>query len=208
MKNTLQIVVLVVVFTACASRSESDDTSSAGGAAQATRSSTWAPKLSRPGLPNLHRVSDSLYRSAQPTAEGMREARALGIKTVVNLRSLHSDRGALAGTGLGYVHLHVKAWHPEVEDVIAFLKVVTDPARTPVLVHCQHGADRTGLMVAVYRVVVQGWRVEEAIAEMKGGGFGYHRVWKNLPKFLRRLDWDRLRRVIRPAAPAPDAAVH
>ena len=72
--------------------------------------------------------------------------------------------------------------------MLAFLRVVADPARVPVFVHCSHGADRTGAMTAAYRVVVQGWDKEEAIREMIQGGFGYHTLWDNLPATIRKLD--------------------
>ncbi|MBU1238155.1 dual specificity protein phosphatase family protein [Myxococcota bacterium] len=182
----------IVLFFNCSPVSSSSDESSRRGSSD--RPGSWARELNRPGLPNLHRVSPVLYRSAQPTAEGMREAKRMGIKTVVNLRALHSDTDKLTGTGLFHEHIQVKAWHPEVEDVVRFLKIVNDPSKTPVLVHCQHGADRTGVMVAVYRVAVQGWSKKEAIREMKKGGYGYHRIWRNLPRFLKKLHMETIRR--------------
>jgi len=163
-------------------------------ASVAERPSAWAESVSRPGLPNLHRVSATYYRSAQPSHEGMREAAKLGIRTVVNLRSLHSDRDELRGLGLGYEHIHAKAWHPEDEDVVRFLRIVSDPERQPVLVHCQHGADRTGMMTAMYRVIVEGWTKDDAIAEMTQGDFGFHGIWANLVDYVRRADVERLAR--------------
>ncbi len=153
----------------------------------------WATPMDLPGLPNLHKVSDKLYRRAQPTAEGMRELARLGVKTVVNLRSFHSDHDELAGTSLGYEHITMRAWHVEDKQTRRFLEIVTDPARTPVFVHCMHGADRTGTMCAAYRMAVQGWDAEEAIKEMTEGNFGFHRVWQNLIKYLRELDLDTIR---------------
>ncbi|HTY08217.1 MAG TPA: dual specificity protein phosphatase family protein [Candidatus Edwardsbacteria bacterium] len=152
------------------------------------RPAEWAQPLRAAGAPNLHRVSGALYRSAQPTAEGFRSAAALGVKTVVNLRSFNSDRGKLAGTGLRYQHIAMKAWHPEREDVVRFLRIVTDSAQTPVLVHCQHGADRTGTMCAVYRIAVQGWTKEAALREMTEGGYHFHGVWQNLLAWINGLD--------------------
>jgi len=67
-------------------------------------------------------------------------------------------------------------------------------ARTPVFFHCKHGADRTGTMCAVYRIAVCGWSKDEAIAEMTQGGFGYHTVWTNLIKFIRKLDVEDVKR--------------
>ncbi|MCU0858760.1 MAG: dual specificity protein phosphatase family protein [Pontiellaceae bacterium] len=151
---------------------------------ETNRPSAWAVPIALEGVPNLHKVSDTLYRSAQPTALGMQNLKKMGIKTVINLRSFHSDRDELKGTGLAYEHLFMKAWHPEREEAERFLQIVTDPARTPVLVHCQHGADRTGTLCAIYRIAVQDWPKEEAIREMTDGGFGFHEIWSNLPEWI------------------------
>src|SRR4030042_3868966 len=134
----------------------------------------WAQRLELPGVDNLHKVSDELYRGAQPTIEGMEGLKELGIKTIVNLRSFHSDREEIADSGLSYEHIYMKTWNAEDKEVVRFLKIVTDPNRTPILVHCQRGADRTGTMCALYRIAVQGWGKEEAIAEMTEGGFGFY----------------------------------
>ena len=158
------------------------------------RPSQWALPLQREGLPNLHQVTPTLYRGGQPTAAGMQQLKAVGVKTVVNLRSFSSDRGEIGDTGLVYEHIYMKAWHPEREEIIRFLQIVTDKDRTPVFVHCQHGADRTGLMCANYRVAVCGWTKEEAIREMTQGGFGHHRIWKDIISFIDDLDIDEIKR--------------
>lgn len=160
------------------------------------RPATWAVPMEMPGAPNLHQVSPDLYRGAQPAAEGMQNLKQKGIKTVVNLRSFSSDRDELRGTGLGYEHLFMKAWHPERKEVVEFLRIVTDPKRKPVLVHCQHGADRTGTMCAVYRVAVQGWTKQQAIREMVDGGYGFHAVWQNLPEWIDELDVEAIRKEV------------
>jgi len=152
-------------------------------------SSNWARPIKLPGVPNLHQLYPGLYRSAQPTARGMRELKAMGIETIVNL---HSDRDEIGQTGLGYEHIYMKAWHPEEKEIIRFLQIVTNPRRTPVLVHCQHGADRTGTMSAIYRIAIQGWTKEEALKEMTEGEFGYHKVWINLPPWIERLNIDEI----------------
>jgi protein tyrosine phosphatase (PTP) superfamily phosphohydrolase (DUF442 family) len=158
------------------------------------RPAAWAQPVALAGVPNLHKVSEGLYRSAQPTAEGMRNLKALGIRTVINLRAFHSDRDELGDSALASEHLSMKAWHPERDEAVRFLRIVTDPARTPVIVHCQHGADRTGTLCAVYRIVVQGWTRQEALREMTEGNFGFHAVWKNLPKWIRKLDLEAVRK--------------
>ena len=158
------------------------------------RPSSWAQPLRVKGVPNLHKVTNGLYRSAQPTAQGMRNLKDMGIETVVNLRSFHSDRDAIGLTGLAYEHIYMKAWHPELKEIIRFLQIVSNPKRTPVLVHCQHGADRTGTMSVVYRVVVQGWTKQRAIQEMTQGEYGFHEVWANLPKWIMNLDIEAIKK--------------
>lgn len=154
----------------------------------------WAHRLEVPGLPNLHKVSDELYRGAQPSANGIRKLKKLGIKTVVNLRSFHSDRDEIGDTGLAYEHIYMKTWHPEDKEVVRFLQIVTDKARTPVFVHCKRGADRTGTMCAIYRIAVQGWSKPEAIEEMTKGGFGFYSGWQNLVNYVLKLDIDEIKR--------------
>ena len=158
------------------------------------RPESWAKPLEMQGVPNLHKVSDTLYPSAQPSEEGMTKLKALGIETIINLRSFHSDRDEIGSTGLAYEHIYMKAWHPEEEEAVRFLRIVTNPKRSPVLVHCQHGADRTGTMCALYRITVQGWTKEEAVREMTQGGFGFHEIWKNLPNWFENLDIDAIKK--------------
>ena len=158
------------------------------------RPSSWAQPVEFGGVPNLHKVSDGLYRSAQPSAEGMRNLKQMGVKTVVNLRSFHSDRDEIGKTGLGYEHIYMKAWHPERKEIVRFLRIVTNPKRAPVLVHCLHGADRTGTMCAWYRIAVQGWTKEDAIREMTQGDFGFHEVFDNLPEWIQSLDIEAIKK--------------
>ena len=155
---------------------------------------TWARPLELEGVPNYYRVSEDLYRGAQPTAEGMMNLQKRGIKTIVNLRSFHSDRDEIGETPLGYEHITMKAWHPEDKEVIRFLRIVNDTSKIPVFVHCQHGSDRTGTMCALYRIAVQGWSKEEAIEEMTKGGYGFNEVWDELVEYIDDLDIESIKR--------------
>lgn len=152
------------------------------------RPAAWAVPLVMAGVPNLHKVDVGVYRSAQPSAIGMKNLEAVGFKTVINLRAFHTDKDEVRGTGLRLEHIPMQAWSPEVKEVERFLTVVMDPAKRPVLFHCWHGADRTGTQAALYRVVVQGWTKEAAIDEMVNGGYGFHAVWTNLPPWIRDVD--------------------
>jgi protein tyrosine phosphatase (PTP) superfamily phosphohydrolase (DUF442 family) len=160
----------------------------------AHRPNTWAQPVTLAGVPNLYRISGELYRGDQPSPQGMQNLKNLGLKTIINLRSFHSDRDEIGDTGLAYEHITMKTWHPEEKEAVRFLKIVTDPQRAPVLVHCQHGSDRTGTMIAVYRLAVQGWSKAEAIREMTEGGFGFHPFWSNLPQWIEKLDIDRIKK--------------
>ena len=153
----------------------------------------WAAKIELTSIPNFHKVSDDLYRGAQPTKDGMKELEKFGIKTVVNLRSLHSDKDELENTQLNYTHIKMTPLDPEMDDIILFLDIITDSNNTPVFVHCQHGADRTGVMCAIYRVIEQGWTKEYAVEEMTKGGFGFHSAWNNLADYIRNLDIDKIK---------------
>ena len=160
----------------------------------AARDTNWAVKVEQDGLPNLHRVTTNLYRCAQPTAAGLVAAEKLGIKTVINLRAFHSDKDEVESTKLRTERIRFNTWHAEDEDVVRFLKLVSNTNNGPFLVHCLHGADRTGTMIAIYRTAVQGWTKDEAIQEMTGGDFGYHEVWINLVRYLKQLDIEALKK--------------
>ncbi|MGD0251808.1 MAG: hypothetical protein ABSC01_03825 [Verrucomicrobiota bacterium] len=160
------------------------------------RSANWAQKIGVAGIKNCFQVTTNLFRGAQPTAEGMVHLKAMGIKTVINLRAWHSDK--VAGTGLQSVRFETEPWHGEEEDVVRFLKVVTDTNNLPAFVHCERGADRTSMMCAMYRVVVCGWTKQAAIAEMKDGGFGFNSAWRNLAAFVEKADIADIKRRVFP----------
>ena len=160
----------------------------------AERPATWARKIEKRGLPNLHQVSPTLYRSAQPLEDCAKAIQELGIKTVVNLRLSETDAMMPKDVTVHYVKL--TALSVSDADIIRALSILVKQGNTPCLVHCQHGADRTGVVCAAYRVCVQGWSKEAAIDEMKDGGFGFHRILANLPRAVRKMDVEAIRRMI------------
>ncbi|MCU0294251.1 MAG: dual specificity protein phosphatase family protein [Thermoanaerobaculaceae bacterium] len=171
------------------------------------RPAEWATPLAVPGVPNLHRIDAHVYRSAQPTAAGMRELEKLGIRTVLCLRDFHDDVDEAKGTALRLVRIELNAWRTDEAELAQALRVLVAPANWPVLVHCQHGADRTGLVSALYRITVQGWDRELAIDEMTRGGFGFHSLWKGIPRFVRKVDAESIRSQLDlSGAPEPAAA--
>jgi protein tyrosine/serine phosphatase len=159
-----------------------------------TRPTAWARSLNHPGLSNFYEVTTNLYRGAQPTAKGITELHAMGIKTILNLRSYHSDHHLVSSGDLKLARLHMKPWRAADEDVVAFLKIVSNTNTLPVFVHCQRGADRTGMVCAMYRIVECGWTKEAAIKEMKEGGFHFNPGWQNLVDYINRVDVEELKK--------------
>ena len=149
---------------------------------------------------NFAKVSDSLYRGGHPSAEGFAKLKSLGVRTVVSLRTFNVHRSRLEGLGLGYVHISFKAGNAEDEDVVRFLKVMETSANHPVFVHCKWGTDRSGLMAAAYRMVVEGWPRERAIAEMRAMGYDQDK-WPQMRDYLERLDVAALQQKVRGADP-------
>jgi tyrosine-protein phosphatase SIW14 len=86
-----------------------------------------------------------------------------------------------------------EASDPEEKEVVQFLKLVGDPGNQPVFVHCAYGSDRTGLMIAMYRIVLQGWRNDDAYEEMVNGGYGFHTIYKDIQTYVRAVDAKALR---------------
>jgi hypothetical protein len=130
----------------------------------------------------------------------------MGIKTVVNLRSMHSDADELRGVKLAHYHIKFNTVRPKLRYVLRFLRLVGDSQKRPLFVHCAHGADRTGMMVAFYRIIYQGWTKKQAIQEMTRGGYNFHTIWSHLLRFIRKADLAEIRRRLGGAKVKPPAA--
>lgn len=157
-----------------------------------TRPVRWAQPVPGTPLENLHQVSAELYRCEQPSAADMRALAALGIRSVVNLRAFHSDRDEVAGTALELREVPMHADALEHAELVLALRALLD-APKPVVVHCWHGSDRTGAVVAAWRVALEGWTPAEALDEMTAGGFGHHERYDNLRALVLALDPAELR---------------
>lgn len=172
---------------------------------QNARPDAWAQPVASAALGNLYKVDDGLYRSRQPDRQGFEEARRKGIRTVINLRSSHTDAKLVDGLGLKLIEIPMNAWDLDEGRILAALRAIQTSPK-PVLIHCEHGADRAGVVSAAYRVVVQGWSKDEAVAELKKGGFGFHRIYLNIPAFIKNLDVAKFRARLASPAPIPQQA--
>lgn len=150
---------------------------------------TWAQPVIGEGIPgNFHRVSDVLLRSAQPDAAQLRVVERMGVRSVLTLREYHDDIDEAKGTSLKLLRVPLDAGKLDAAGLKRGYEALRD-AEKPVLVHCWHGSDRTGAVVAVWRMVEDGWPREAAIDEFVHGGFGYHDEWfPELVDLLRSVD--------------------
>jgi tyrosine-protein phosphatase SIW14 len=128
-------------------------------------------------LPNFHKVNSQLYRGAQPKPNHYQELANLGIKTVVNLRGkgegVLKEEEEVRGKGLRYFNVpFARAGRPRDADVERVLAIINTPEYQPVFVHCHEGVDRTGTVIAVYRITHDGWTSQEAKAE--ANRYGMH----------------------------------
>ncbi len=132
-----------------------------------------------PGLPRFAQVAEGFYRSGQPNAVGFQYLARLGVKTVIDLRGpgerAERERALVESLGMRYVNIPLSGWRrPQDEAVLRILALLADPAARPVLVHCRRGADRTGVIVALYRILYEGWDPERAYREMRAFGFRWY----------------------------------
>ncbi|MCU0797998.1 MAG: tyrosine-protein phosphatase [Akkermansiaceae bacterium] len=141
---------------------------------------------------NAESVDGKVWRSPQPNREEFSRLKQQGVGEVLNLRQWNSDDGEAEGLVLHRVRMN--AGDIGDEQMLEALLVLTE-AESPVLVHCWHGADRTGVVVAMYRMVVQRWSRERAIAELMEPRFGHHAaVYPNIREYLESVDIDAMRR--------------
>jgi protein tyrosine/serine phosphatase len=141
-------------------------------------------------LPNFYRVSDGFFRGGQPKEKGFDELRQMGVKTIVNMRAIDSDRKFIKQR-FHYEHIGFHPSKPPKDEVLSFLRIVSNKSLHPIFLHCYFGVDRTGMLCAIYRIIIEGKSKEEAIEEMKK--FGFHFWHRGLLKFVQELDIDSIK---------------
>jgi tyrosine-protein phosphatase SIW14 len=136
-----------------------------------------ATVITIPGVPNAGSVTGTLFRGAQPTSDAFSSLQKLGVNIVVDLRGeggeVGTEKNSVESHGMRFVSL---PWNgasvPSREELLTFFTLLRDNPDQKVFIHCEYGADRTGVMIALYRIAVDHWTPQQAISEMKD--FHYH----------------------------------
>lgn len=133
-------------------------------------------------LPNLYKVNETLYRGGQPTEAGIDQLKSMGIRTVIDLRD--SDERATneslwaKAAGLTFINIPLSNWfRPGDKKIDAVLKQIALAGNQPTFVHCKRGSDRTGTVIAAFRISNDGWTADQATAEAKKFGIGWWQFW-------------------------------
>jgi protein tyrosine/serine phosphatase len=133
-----------------------------------------------PGWPNFHQVNGHIYRGGLPSSEGWTSLADLGVKTVIDLRqettqSAERERRAVEAAGMRYVLVPLSGLAaPSPRDISKLLDLLVSESNWPIFVHRQRGSDRTGTVIACYRIAHDHWDNQKALAE--AGSFGMSRA--------------------------------
>lgn len=147
---------------------------------QSQRPQNWGALIS--DTHNFYQISQDVYRSEQPDSELIPLLKKYQIETVINLRARNEDAKVLQNQSLNLVHIPIQTWAINRQDLLQAMQAIQIAKNNnqKVLVHCYHGSDRTGATIAMYRIIFENWSIENAVKEMKQGGYGYHIIWKNI----------------------------
>ena len=148
-------------------------------------------------IKNFHQVNPEIYRSSQPDKQQMQTiVEIYGIKSVINLREYHSDVDETANLSVKLYEVPLAAGDLSEEDLRKVLQIM-QKAPKPLLVHCMHGSDRTGAVIAAYRIACENYPVEKAIDELKNERFGHHKyTYPNIEHLLRSIKWHDFRNAL------------
>jgi tyrosine-protein phosphatase SIW14 len=144
--------------------------------------------LDQPGIPNFHQVNDHIFRGAQPAPQAWESLAKMGVKVVIDLRREHeeghstaAEAKAVEAAGMRYVNVPMNGIvAPRDEDVHKVLNIFNGP--DPVFVHCKLGKDRTGTVIACYRISHDLWKNGQAMDEART--IGLHRIEMGMKRYI------------------------
>ena len=151
--------------------------------------------LSDSDLTNLYQIDSGVYRSEQPSKECFKALEKYGIGEVLNLRNRHSDDDEAKGTSIKLHRVKTKAHSISEKQLIQALRIIKN-RKASIVFHCHHGSDRTGAVCAFYRIIFQNVSKEDAIHEMAEGGYGFHRIYKNIIRRIKEANVEQIRKEV------------
>jgi tyrosine-protein phosphatase SIW14 len=130
------------------------------------------------GIKNFYQVDEHVYRGAQPTDEGFKYLAKIGVKMVIDLRESDqrsiAEQRTVAASGMQYVSVPMTGLTPPTEaEISKILALLEDETTGPVFVHCMQGADRTGAVIAAYRIDQHHWDNARALSEANSDGMHF-----------------------------------
>jgi protein tyrosine/serine phosphatase len=170
------VLIALLSFSTPFSSSQTANSNSSGSA-----SSFTAEKIAVPGVLNAGKVSEHLFRGAQPDLADLAELKKLGITTIVDLRAEFSgtreqERARVEALGMHFLSIPIGYFaNPSSAQLAQFFSLLSQSPNEKVFVHCRYGRDRTGVFIAAYRIVFDHWTANQALAEMDA--FGFSRSW-------------------------------
>jgi|SRR5690348_17346112 len=141
--------------------------------------------LKAKGVPNFGQVTPTLYRGGQPSKEGFEKLARMGIAIVVDTGRSRRDEALIKSLGMTYVPLPWYCPFPRDKVFERFIEIIRENPGKKIFVHCRFGEDRTGMMIAAYRMGAQGWTAKEAMQEMHAFGYGgiHHLMCPGLARY-------------------------
>jgi len=151
----------------------------------------WAEDIEAPGVPNFHQVNEHVFRGGQPVDAGWNSLAHLGIKLVVDLRPasehpIQAEERAVEAAGMNYVNVPMRGVGTPLADTVSkVLALMISNSSEPVFVHCRRGSDRTGTVVACYRILHDHWENQKALQEARS--YGMLRMERGMMHFIQNF---------------------
>jgi protein-tyrosine phosphatase len=209
-RATRLVLAAVLALVACAMQAQ-DPPAAVGAAATPAIGAPALLSHGVEGIKNFGQVTPRLYRGAQPADKGYALLEKMGVDIIVDFRNekdlIERERQAVETRHIRFISIPWSAFHdPTTEQVRQFFQVLRENPEKRIFVHCEVGADRSGTMVALYRIAAQGWTVDDAVRELKAyhfHGFWFPHLERYVKRFPQQLEADPALRVGTLPAPQP-----
>jgi uncharacterized protein (TIGR01244 family) len=138
------------------------------------------------GIKNFGKVNEHLYRGAQLDTIGVKNLATLGVKTIINLRPLDkewaTEESDARAAGITFTNVPFKGLGRPTDGQVAKVLSLIDNSPGPVFVHCEYGCDRTGTIVACYRIRHDHWSADAA--QKEADTYGMSRLERGMRSFV------------------------